>query len=85
MMLYHRRCMFYACNGGRRGVVDDFKKLLRCGATRYLSILLSDRPDLISRGNKFGSQCVVLAIDARLNDKGFEVFEAAVSQQALMR
>ncbi len=70
-------CFMPVTVGGGVREVDDFKKLLRCGADKVSvnSSAVTD-PDLISRAaDKFGSQCVVLAIDARLNDKGFfEVF-----------
>ena len=70
-------CFMPVTVGGGVREVDDFRKLLRCGADKVSvnSSAVTD-PDLISRAaDKFGSQCVVLAIDARLNDKGFfEVF-----------
>jgi len=70
-------CFMPVTVGGGVREVDDFRKLLRCGADKVSvnSSAVKD-PDLISRAaDKFGSQCVVLAIDARLNDKGFfEVF-----------
>ena len=70
-------CFMPVTVGGGVREVDDFKKLLRCGADKVSvnSSAVTD-PDLISRAaDKFGSQYVVLAIDARLNDKGFfEVF-----------
>ena len=70
-------CFMPVTVGGGVREVDDFKKLLRCGADKVSvnSSAVTD-PDLISRAaDKFGSQCVVLAIDARPNDKGFfEVF-----------
>lgn len=53
--------------GGGIRTVEDFKVLLREGADK-ISINSSaiDRPELISEAaDKFGSQCVVVAIDAR--------------------
>ena len=53
--------------GGGIRTVEDFKMLLREGADK-ISINSSaiDRPELISEAaDKFGSQCVVVAIDAR--------------------
>ena len=53
--------------GGGIRTVDDFKALLREGADK-ISINSSaiNRPELISEAaDKFGSQCVVVAIDAR--------------------
>ena len=70
-------CFMPVTVGGGVREVDDFKKLLRCGADK-VSVNSSAvvNPDLLSRAaDKFGSQCVVLAIDARMNDNGFfEVF-----------
>ena len=53
--------------GGGIRTVDDFKMLLREGADK-ISVNSSaiDRPELISEAaDKFGSQCVVVAIDAK--------------------
>jgi cyclase len=58
--------------GGGIRSVDDMRALLLCGAdkTSINSSALA-RPDLINEGaNKFGSQCIVVAIDARANGKG---------------
>ena len=55
--------------GGGIRTVEDFKVLLREGADK-ISINSSaiNRPELIS--DKFGSQCVVVAIDARRREDG---------------
>ncbi len=70
-------CFMPVTVGGGVRQVEDFRKLLRCGADKVSvnSSAVAD-PDLLSRAaDKFGSQCVVLAIDARLNQDGFfEVF-----------
>ena len=58
--------------GGGIRTVDDFKVLLREGADK-ISINSSaiNTPELISRAaDKFGSQCVVVAIDARRREDG---------------
>lgn len=58
--------------GGGIRTVDDFKALLREGADK-ISINSSaiNRPELISEAaDKFGSQCVVVAIDARKRADG---------------
>ncbi len=58
--------------GGGIRTVDDFKMLLREGADK-ISINSSaiNRPELISEAAlKFGSQCVVVAIDARRRADG---------------
>lgn len=58
--------------GGGIRTVEDFKLLLREGADK-ISVNSSavDDPSLISRAaDKFGSQCVVVAIDAKLRADG---------------
>lgn len=58
--------------GGGIRTVDDFKELLREGADK-ISINSSaiNRPELISEAaDKFGSQCVVVAIDAKRREDG---------------
>lgn len=58
--------------GGGIRTVDDFRMLLREGADK-ISINSSaiNRPELISEAaDKFGSQCVVVAIDARRRADG---------------
>ncbi|MCM1561926.1 MAG: imidazole glycerol phosphate synthase subunit HisF [Butyrivibrio sp.] len=65
--------------GGGIRTVEDFKAILREGADK-ISINSSaiNTPDLISRAaDKFGSQCVVVAIDARRREdkSGWNVFK----------
>ncbi len=65
--------------GGGIRTVDDFKNLLREGADK-ISINSSAiaNPDLISdAADKFGSQCVVVAIDAkkRADNSGWNVYK----------
>ncbi|MCR4610830.1 MAG: imidazole glycerol phosphate synthase subunit HisF [Lachnospiraceae bacterium] len=64
--------------GGGIRTVDDFKLLLREGADK-ISINSSaiDNPDLISdAADRFGSQCVVVAIDAkRRDDEGWNIYK----------
>ncbi len=65
--------------GGGIRTVDDFKALLREGADKIsVNSAAINRPELISEAaDKFGSQCVVVAIDARRRpDKsGWNVFQ----------
>jgi len=53
--------------GGGVREVDDIRRLLRAGADKVsLNTQAVAHPDLVSRGaTEFGSQCVVVAIDAR--------------------
>ena len=65
--------------GGGIRTVDDFRALLREGADK-ISINSSaiNTPELISQAaDKFGSQCVVVAIDARrrADGSGFNVYK----------
>ena len=65
--------------GGGIRTLEDFQKLLRAGADKISvnSAAVKDKT-LISRGaERFGSQCIVLAIDARRRPDGtFEVVTA---------
>lgn len=58
--------------GGGIRTVDDFKSLLREGADKIsVNSAALNRPELISEAaDKFGSQCVVVAIDARKRADG---------------
>ena len=65
--------------GGGIRTLDDFQRLLRAGADKISvnSAAVKD-PTLIARAaERFGSQCVVVAIDARRRaDGSFEVYTA---------
>ena len=55
--------------GGGISSVDDMKRLLRAGADKTgINSAAVQRPELITEGaRKFGSQCIVVAIDAKYN------------------
>ena len=61
----------FTVGGGIRSV-DDFKAILREGADKVaVNSAAIERPELISEAaEKFGSQCVVVAIDARRREDG---------------
>ncbi|MCM1179216.1 MAG: imidazole glycerol phosphate synthase subunit HisF [Clostridium sp.] len=65
--------------GGGIRTVDDFKAILREGADKIsINSAAIDRPALIGEAaDKFGSQCVVVAIDAkrRGDDTGWNVYK----------
>ena len=63
--------------GGGIRTVDDFKKLLREGADKIsVNSAAIDRPELIREAaEKFGSQCVVLAIDAKKTGRWLEYLQ----------
>ena len=64
--------------GGGIRTVEDFRSVLLAGADKVsINSAAIDRPALISEAaEKFGSQCVVVAIDAkRREDGGFDVYK----------
>jgi cyclase len=65
----------FTIGGGIRSV-EDARRLLRAGADKVsVNSAAVDRPDLIREiAEEFGTQCCVVAIDARRTDLGFEVF-----------
>ena len=65
----------FTVGGGIRSV-DDFNALLRAGADKVsVNSAAVYRPELISEAAyKFGSQCVVAAIDAKRNGDSWEVY-----------
>ena len=73
-------CVFipFTVGGGIR-TVDDFREILRAGADKVaVNSAPIDRPELISEAaDKFGSQCVVCAIDAkrRADGSGWNVYK----------
>ena len=63
--------------GGGIRTVDDFKAILREGTDKVsVNSAAIDNPDLIKEASdKFGAQCVVLAIDAKRTPDGFHIFK----------
>jgi cyclase len=61
--------------GGVRGV-EDINKLLNCGADKVsINTAAVQNPEVIIKSSKkFGSQCIVVAIDAKKNGNKWEVF-----------
>ena len=67
--------------GGGIRTLDDFQELLRAGADKISvnSAAVKD-PTLISRAaERFGSQCVVLAVDARKWQDGRDGYEVVIA------
>jgi cyclase len=63
--------------GGGIREIQDFSNLLKCGADKIsVNSAAIKNPNLISEAaNKFGSQCVVVAVDAKKNAIGdYEIF-----------
>ena len=69
--------------GGGIGSLDEVTEVLRGGADKVsINTAALDRPELIDEAaRRFGSQCVVVAIDARREDGfGYRVFRAGGRQ-----
>jgi cyclase len=62
--------------GGGIRKVEDARRLLRAGADKVsVNTAAVDRPELLSEmAEELGAQCVVLAIDARRTELGYEVY-----------
>ncbi|MCQ9208815.1 MAG: imidazole glycerol phosphate synthase subunit HisF [Omnitrophica bacterium] len=58
--------------GGGIRVLEDIRTLLKCGADKVsINTAAVENPDLIKAASEeFGSQCIVVAIDAKRKDKG---------------
>ncbi|NQU07798.1 MAG: imidazole glycerol phosphate synthase subunit HisF [Candidatus Abyssubacteria bacterium] len=62
--------------GGGIREIEDIRELLSAGADKVsINTAAVDDPQLIERSSsRFGSQCIVIAIDAKRTQLGFEVF-----------
>lgn len=62
--------------GGGIRTVEDFTDILRAGADKVsVNSAAVKNPDILNEASyKFGSQCVVCAIDAKRKDSGWEVY-----------
>jgi cyclase len=65
----------FTVGGGLRNV-DDIQEILRCGADKVsLNTSAVDDPALVQKAaERFGSQCIVVAIDARREDGRAKVY-----------
>jgi cyclase len=65
----------FTIGGGIRSV-DDARRLLRAGADKVsVNTSAVERPELVSEiADEFGTQCAVVAIDARRGERGWDVF-----------
>lgn len=70
-------CIFipFTVGGGIR-TLDDIRKILKSGADKVsINTAAVNTPYLIKESSKkFGSQCIVVAIDAKRNKKSWEVY-----------
>ncbi|MCK5283813.1 MAG: imidazole glycerol phosphate synthase subunit HisF [Nanoarchaeota archaeon] len=62
--------------GGGIRTIEDMREILKAGADKVsVNTAAVNNPKLISGGAKrFGSQCIVLAIDAKKKDQSWEVY-----------
>jgi cyclase len=62
--------------GGGIRAVDDMRNLLLAGADKVsVNSAAVKMPELLSEGaSRFGAQCIILSIDARRRDSGWEVY-----------
>jgi cyclase len=69
-------CFMPLTLGGGVKSVEDMNKLLQAGADKIaINTAAVETPELITNGaQKFGSQCIVVSIDAKKTEKGYEVF-----------
>ncbi len=69
-------CFMPLTVGGGVRSLEDIRKLLLAGADKVsINTEAVKRPEFVREAaEKFGSQCIVVAIDARKSDSGFEVF-----------
>jgi cyclase len=71
-----RKCFVPLTVGGGVRDVDDINKLLNCGADKVsINTAAVQNPEvIIESSKKFGSQCIVVAIDAKKKGDKWEVF-----------
>ena len=70
------QCFMPVTVGGGVRCLDDIRKLLLAGADKVaINTAAIQNPDFVQEAAlKFGSQCIVVAIDAKRKDKHFEIF-----------
>ena len=71
-----KRCFVPLTVGGGIRSVEDIKKLLNCGADKVSinTAAVKNSKVVLESSKKFGSQCIVVAIDAKKNGDKWEVF-----------
>ncbi len=69
-------CFMPLTVGGGVRTLEDIRALLLAGADKVsINTAAVHRPEFVKEAaEKFGSQCIVAAIDAKKGEKGFEVF-----------
>ena len=71
-----KKCFVPLTVGGGIRSVEDINKLLNCGADKISinTAAVQNSKVVIDSSKKFGSQCIVVAIDAKKNGDKWEVF-----------
>ena len=71
-----KKCFVPLTVGGGIRSVDDINKLLNCGADKVSinTAAVNNSKIVLESSKKFGSQCIVVAIDAKKKDKTWEIF-----------
>ena len=71
-----KKCFVPLTVGGGVRSIDDINKLLNCGADKVSinTAAVKNSKVVLESSKKFGSQCIVVAIDAKKNGDKWEVF-----------
>ena len=70
------KCFVPLTVGGGVRSIEDIQKLLKCGADKVsINTAAVQNPKIVMESSlKFGSQCIVVAIDAKRKANGWEIF-----------
>ena len=71
-----KKCFVPLTVGGGVRSIEDINRLLNCGADKVSinTAAVQNSKVVLESSKKFGSQCIVVAIDAKKNGKNWEVF-----------
>ena len=71
-----KKCFVPLTVGGGVRSIEDINKLLNCGADKVsINTAAVQNPDVVEQSSKkFGSQCIVVAIDAKKNNDRWEIY-----------
>ena len=71
-----KKCFVPLTVGGGVRSVEDISKLLNCGADKVSinTAAVNDKQVVVNSSKKFGSQCIVVAIDAKKNGDMWEIY-----------
>ena len=71
-----KKCFVPLTVGGGVRSTEDINKLLNCGADKVsINTAAVQNPDVVEQSSKkFGSQCIVVAIDAKKNNDRWEIY-----------